>query len=916
MKKIMTAVAAALFLICGTADAQMTDDQIIEYVQSAAASGKDENQIAQELVLRGVSRSQLERLRDRYQGQQSGSIGSSFGSGYTSSGRTLSSSADRDGYIDYGETGGNRTLSPSTMYMPPYGAQTPYGMYPVESGQLLDANGNPVQGANGAYGNMNGGAYGNAYGGSNAYTNTYTGAGSMYGTYGTQGTGAYGTMMQGQYGSREQSFYFDPATGSYTVVPGMAASVYGAGREEIFGHNLFSGVNLTFEPNENVATPEDYKLGPGDEVVIEVWGLNEDMSTQTVSPEGRINISMVGPVYLSGLTIKEAEKKISAALQTKYAGIGGENPGTFVSVSLGNIRTIRVNVMGEVETPGTFRMSSFSSVFSALYRAGGVTVSGSLRDIKVMRDGEELATVDVYEYLFDGKSGSDITLKEGDVIVVPPYLNLVSVEGGVKRPMRYELRDDESLQTLLDYAGGFAGDAFRGDVSVVRVNTEEREIYTVSSDEYSTFALADGDMVTVRSNLNRFANRVEVSGYVFRPGMYELGGDIATVRQLVEAAGGVTEDAFLSRAILLREKENFDYQNIPIDLGGLLSGEAEDIVLHRNDVLIVSGIHDVVDRGILTINGFVNNPGVFPYAENTTVEDLILRAGGLLDGASTARIDVARRMYDPASTESTDTLGFSFSFSVKDGLAIGEGEDFVLMPYDVVSVRKSPGFRPQRFVTLEGQVLFPGEYVILNEGERISDLIARAGGFTGTAFLDGARVVRQYRDGDVLTAINESLEKISAASLRDSMDVEVASEYVVSLDLAAAMAHPGSEVDIVLQEDDRIIVPEYVNTVQVVGEVMFPNAVVYSPGKSLRYYINAAGGFTQTAKKSKAYVIYMNGSAARSGIASAKVQPGCTIVVPRRPERRPVTASEVLSTASVASSLTSTVAMLVNLLKP
>ena len=911
MKKIMTAVAAALFLICGTADAQMTDDQIIEYVQSAAASGKDENQIAQELVLRGVSRSQLERLRDRYQGQQSGSTGSSFGSGYTSSGRTLSSSADRDGYIDYGETGGNRALSPSTMYMPPYGAQTPYGMYPVEGGQL-DANGNPVQGANGAYGygNMTGGAYGNAYPG------TYTGAGTMYGSYGAQGTGAYGAMMQGQYGSQEQSFYFDPATGSYTVVPGMAASAYGAGREEIFGHNLFSGVNLTFEPNENVATPEDYKLGPGDEVVIEVWGLNEDMSTQTVSPEGRINISMVGPVYLSGLTIKEAEKKISAALQTKYAGIGGENPGTFVSVSLGNIRTIRVNVMGEVETPGTFRMSSFSSVFSALYRAGGVTASGSLRDIKVMRDGEELATVDVYEYLFDGKSGSDITLKEGDVIVVPPYLNLVSVEGGVKRPMRYELRDDESLQTLLDYAGGFAGDAFRGDVSVVRVNTEEREIYTVSSDEYSTFALADGDMVTVRSNLNRFANRVEVSGYVFRPGMYELGGDIATVRQLVEAAGGVTEDAFLSRAILLREKENFDYRNIPVDLGALLSGADEDIVLHRNDVLIVSGIHDVVDRGILTINGFVNNPGVFPYAENTTVEDLILRAGGLLDGASTARIDVARRMYDPASTESTDTLGFSFSFSVKDGLAIGEGEDFVLMPYDVVSVRKSPGFRPQRFVTLEGQVLFPGEYVMLNEGERISDLIARAGGFTGTAFLDGARVVRQYRDGDVLTAINESLEKISVASLRDSMDVEVASEYVVSLDLAAAMAHPGSEVDIVLQEDDRIIVPEYVNTVQVVGEVMFPNAVVYSPGKSLRYYINAAGGFTQTAKKSKAYVIYMNGSAARSGIASAKVQPGCTIVVPRRPERRPVTASEVLSTASVTSSLTSAVAMLVNLLKP
>ena len=747
-------MSAALFMICGVASAQMTDDQIIEYVQSAMASGKDENQIAQELVYRGVTRSQLERLRDRYQGQQSGSSGSSYGAGYSSSGRTLSSFADKDGYIDYGDGKSSSALQSSYQYIPRYGVQTPYGMYPVDNEQLQGSDGRTLQGAYGT-----GGLY-PATGANAAY------GASVQGISGMQGMNAYGG--QSLYGTATESgLYFDPATGTYTVVPGAA---YGyAEQKGIFGHNLFNGVNLTFEPNENVATPEDYKLGPGDEVVIEVWGLNEDMSRQVISPEGRISISMVGPVYLNGLTIKEAEKKITAALKAKYAGIGGENPGTFVSVSLGNIRTIRVNVMGEVVTPGTFRMSSFSSVFSALYRAGGVTVSGSLRDIKVMRDGEELATVDVYEYLFDGKSGSDITLKEGDVIVVPPYLNLVSVEGGVKRPMRYELRDDESLQTLLDYAGGFAGDAFRGDVSVVRVSTEEREIYTVASDEYSTFALADGDIVTVRSNLSRFSNRVEVSGYVFRPGMYELGGDIATVRQLVEAAGGVTEDAFLSRAILLREKENFDYRNIPVDLGALLSGADEDIVLHRNDVLIVSGIHDVVDRGILTINGFVNNPGVFPYAENTTVEDLILRAGGLLDGASTARIDVARRMYDPASTESTDTLGFSFSFSVKDGLAIGEGEDFVLMPYDVVSVRKSPGFRPQRFVTLEGQVLFPGEYVILNEGERISDLIARAGGFTGTAFLDGARVVRQYRDGDVLTAINESLEKISAASLRDSM---------------------------------------------------------------------------------------------------------------------------------------------------
>ena len=519
MKRIFAAMSAALFMICGVASAQMTDDQIIEYVQSAMASGKDENQIAQELVYRGVTRSQLERLRDRYQGQQSGSSGSSYGAGNSSSGRTLSSLADKDGYIDYGAGKANSAIMPSYQYIPRYGAQTPYGMYPVENEQLQGSDARMPQSPYGTAGSM--GAYGNIYGNAAGYGSQY--GASVQGISGMQGMNAYGG--QSTYGTATESgLYFDPATGTYTVVPGAA---YGyAEQKEIFGHNLFNGVNLTFEPNENVATPEDYKLGPGDEVVIEVWGLNEDMSRQVISPEGRISISMVGPVYLNGLTIKEAEKKITAALKAKYAGIGGENPGTFVSVSLGNIRTIRVNVMGEVVTPGTFRMSSFSSVFSALYRAGGVTESGSLREIKVMRDGSELAVVDVYEYLFDGKSDSDITLKEGDVIVVPPYVNLVSVDGQVKRPMYYELTDDESLQNLIDYAGGFAGEAFRGDVSVVRVNTEKRQIYTVSSEEYSTFALEDGDRVSVRSNLSRFANRVEVSGYVFRPGMYELGGDI------------------------------------------------------------------------------------------------------------------------------------------------------------------------------------------------------------------------------------------------------------------------------------------------------------------------------------------------------------------------------------------------------
>lgn len=830
MKRFLLAIAATMCLLSVPMNAQMTDDQVVEYVKTAASSGKSETQIAQELVSRGVSRSQLERLRDKYQGQVSGQVSTSAGA--LSSGRSLSSSAALD------------TVSDDTVTVPE-----------LQANRYVDA------------------------------------VAKLYGSY-----------ENGMYGNSTPDLLYS----NVDFRPG----------DDIFGHNLFNGTSLTFEPNENVATPENYRLGPGDEVVIEVWGLNEDTIRQVISPEGRISISMVGPVYLDGLTIKEAEAKIKKVLASKYAGISGENPGSSVSVSLGNIRTIRVNVMGEVENPGTYRLSSFSSVFNALYRAGGVTPSGSLRAIKLMRNGEELATVDVYSYLFDGESGTDITLMEGDVIVVPPYVSLVSVYGGVKRPMRYEMISGEPVQKLIEYSGGFAGNAFKGDVSVIRVMNEQREIYTVVKDEFPSFALEDGDVVGVRPNLSRFSNRVEVRGYVFRPGMYELGGDIATLRQLVEAAGGVTEDAFLDRAVLHREKDNFDYENLSVDLGKLLSGAAEDVLLRRNDVLTVSGLHDVTDRGTLTINGFVSSPGEFPYAENTTVEDLILMAGGLMDGASTARVDVARRVYDPASTEVSDTLGYSFTYSIDDSLSVDKAESFVLEPYDVVSVRKSPGYRPQQFVSLDGQVLFPGDYVILNEGERISSLVKRAGGFTSTAYLDGARIVRRYRDSDILGTLNQSLQKIGSSTQRDSVEVSLANEYVVSLDLAAAMDRPGTEADIVLQEGDRIIVPEYVNTVQIVGEVMFPNAVVYVPGKPLKYYINAAGGFTQNAKRSKAYVIYMNGSAARSGIASAKVEPGSTIVVPTKPDRRPVTTTDVMATASMATSLTSMVAMLVNLIAP
>ena len=676
----------------------------------------------------------------------------------------------------------------------------------------------------------------------------------------------------------------------------------------IFGHDIFRGRNLTFEPNENAATPENYKLGPGDEVLIEIWGDNEALINQVISPEGRISISRIGPVQLSGLTIEQASDKIRRLLSTKFSGLDGDK--SSVSVTLGGVRTIQVNVMGEVGVPGTYRLSSFSTVFNAIYRAGGVSDSGTMRGIKVVRAGEEIASVDVYGYLLEGRTESDIRLQDGDIVIVPTYDRLVTVNGKVKRPMIYEMKEGETLARLLEYAGGFSSDAYRSNINVLRQTGDEKEIFTVRQQDYASCVLDDGDVVEVGSSLDRFANMVEVRGYVFRPGMYELGGGIATLRQLVDMAGGPTEDAFLSRAILMREKADLSVENMAVDLGGILDGSAEDMLLKKNDVLVVSGIHEINDRGTLTINGMVANPGEFVFTDNTTIEDLILRAGGLLEGASTARVDIARRMMDPASTTASDTLGISFSFPIKDGFAVDGGEDFILEPYDVVSVRMSPGYRRQTYVNLEGAVTFPGQYQLLDKGERLSDVIERAGGMTRQAYARGARILRVNDNAD-----SDALRRLAdTEGDRDSLRIDLASDvYNVAVDLELAMKNPGSDQDVVLKSGDRIVIPEYSGTVRVIGEVMFPNAVTFSEGKPVRYYVDAAGGYSTNAKRSKAYIVYMNGSAARFGAAGAKVEPGCTIVVPAKPERDKMTIGELSAMTSASSSIVSIIALLANL---
>ena len=687
------------------------------------------------------------------------------------------------------------------------------------------------------------------------------------------------------------------------------------GNKVIYGHGIFGARTLSFEPNVNVATPEDYVLGPGDEVIIDIWGVSEANITRKISPEGSINISQVGQIKLSGLTVKEATGKLKSVLGKIYSTL---RSGTSqMSVTLGDLRTIQVNVLGEVMTPGTFRLSSFTTLFNALYRAGGVTPVGSLRSIKVIRGGEEYAVVDAYDYLFKGTLDVNVPLKEGDVIIVPAYDALVSITGAIKRPMYYEVRKGEPVANLIEYAGGFAGAAYREEVGVERNDGRTNTMHTVPSAKFGTFGLQDGDAVLVSgSEVEVFANRVEVKGAVYRPGKFEIGGDIATVGQLIEHAGGVLEDAFLPRAQIIREKDDRSLELVSVPLKGILEGNVSDILLKRGDVLIISKINEIEPKGDIVVTGYVANPGKYQYAEHTTVEDVILAAGGLAEGASSAKVDISRRINNPASTAASDTLAQVFSISIKDGLMDDGAAGFELQPYDEVSVRRSPTYVEQRNVTITGEVTFPGQYTLIANNERVSDLIKRAGGATANGNVHGAmlkRKINQY-ERNVRVAMARMVSQTVSSS--DSLDVnklKVSEVYTVGLELDKALAHPGSDYDMILRDGDELIVPELATTVRIQGEVLYPNTVHYISGKPVRYYVNQAGGFSNKARRAKTYVVYMNGTVAVG--AGAKLEPGCEVVVPARSDKDKLSTAEWLAIGTSAASITTMVATIINLIK-
>lgn len=690
-----------------------------------------------------------------------------------------------------------------------------------------------------------------------------------------------------------------------------------AQENQVFGRNIFNTRNLTFEPSVNLATPPNYRLGPGDEVIIDIWGTSQNTIRQQISPDGTINIEKIGPVSLSGMTVSEANEYLKRVLGKTYSGLDAPDGTLEIRLTLGNARTIQINVMGEVVQPGTYALSSFSTVFHALYRAGGVNEIGSLRNVQVTRNGKTVAKVDVYDFIMKGKTQDDIRLQEGDVIIVPAYEALVQISGNVKRPMKFEMKKNETLATLINYAGGFSADAYTRSLRVVRQNGEEYEINTVKEIDYSAYPMRNGDVVTAEAILNRFTNKLEVRGAVYRPGIYQLNGEINTVRALVNEAKGLTGDAFTNRAVLQREREDLTTEIISVDVRSIMAGTSPDIPLQKNDILYIPSIHDLEDRGDVAIFGEVAKPDSYSYSDNMTLEDLIIRAGGLRESASTVRVDVSRRIKDPKSTHSTDSIGQMFTFALKDGFVIDGEQGFTLQPYDQVFVRRSPGYQAQQNVRVTGEVIFGGTYAMTTTEERLSDLVKKAGGATPKAYLRGAKLIRVANDEekkrmrDVINLMNRQFGE----AMMDSLGIRVEDTFSVGIDLEKAMAKPGSEYDLVLREGDVLDVPKLNNTVKVNGAVMMPNTVGYLSDKNANYYLDQAGGYALNAKKSKKFVIYMNGQVARiKGRSKDKIEPGCEIIVPSKKNKR-VNVGEILGYASSFGSLATMFATISNLIK-
>ena len=698
---------------------------------------------------------------------------------------------------------------------------------------------------------------------------------------------------------------------------------------KVFGRDIFNNKELSFEPNMNIATPQNYRLGPGDAVIIDIYGASQKSEQCTVSPDGDVVIEGYGPVAVSGLTVAQANARLRSTLGSRYSS-------SRIKLTVGQTRTIMVNVMGEVKLPGTYTLSAFATVFHALYMAGGTNDIGTLRNIKVYRNNRLVTMVDIYDYILNGKLTGNVRLADNDVIVVGPYDCLVNISGKVKRPMFYEMKKNESVASLLKYSGSFTGDAYNKAVRVNRKTGKEYAVFNVGEFDFANFHIADGDSVMVDSIIPRYANTVEVKGAVFRPGMYNLGEQVNSVRSLIEHAEGTTEMAFTNRAVLHRMKEDRTLKVISVDLVGIMNGTTPDIPLQENDVLFVPTKTESIEQRTITIRGEVQFPGVYKYADNETIEDFVLQAGGLTDKASTVNVSVSRRVTDPKALAPDSVIAKLYTLSLKDGFVVDGEPGFTLMPFDEVYIRKSPAYMEQKNVSVEGEVMFAGTYTLSANNTRLSDLYRKSGGTNGLGYIRGARLLRRATEAEkqrMRTALQMEMEQqqknilqLAASSNGSNLQqaaegaknanlsrFNVPDEYPVGIDLELAIKNPGSDADMVLREGDRLIVPQYNGTVKVNGAVMYANTVAFEKGKRASYYIDQAGGYAGDAVKSRAYIIYMNGKVAKLS-HGAKVQPGCEIVIPAKLKRK-MSVAETMSLGSSLSSIAAMIATISNMTK-
>ena len=865
MKKTILLLLMAVFMpLCLSAQSSMTDEQVFQFIIKEHEAGTSQQQIVVQLMQRGVDINQIRRVRKKYE--------------------RMSKDESLGGLSANTQTSTDRTRNKKTQY---------------EDAQ---------------------------------YTDRIPDISTDMSRYNSGYRIKDDEITQRTYDDEDED-YLEFVDELNSWLPADTITMYEnllervkKQKKKIYGHDLFSNKQLTFEPNMNIATPETYRLGPGDAVYIDIYGASQKTIESVVSPDGHVTIEGYGPVYVAGMTVNQANATIRSKLGARYQS-------SKLRLTVGETRSIMVNVMGDVKTPGTYTLSAFASVFHALYMAGGPTELGTLRNIKVYRNSQLISVVDVYDYIQNGRLTGNVRLADNDVVMVGAYDCLVNVAGKVKRPMYYEMKKNESLSSLIKYAGGFTGDAYKKSVRVIRKSGREYSVFNVDEFDMPSFHLTDGDSITVDSILDRYDNMVELKGAVFRPGMYQVGGEITSVRTLLEAAEGLREDAFTGHAVMHRMRKDRTLEVIQVDVDGILAGTVSDITLQPNDALYIPTRQDLMEEQTITIHGEVNYPGIYKYAANETIEDFILQAGGLKETASTAKVDVARRVINPGAVTNDSLIAHTYSFSLKEGFIIDGEPGFTLQPFDEVYVRRSPGYCPQQNVKMGGAVMFAGTYTLTTNNMRVSELLKKAGGVNDRAYLRGARLERKYDEVErqraikVLRDAQEQAEQnlqeqiaktgnANIANLKQTQQLkkyEVGETYPVGIDLEQAVLHPGSDEDIVLREGDRIVVPPYTGTVKVNGEVLYPNTVVYEEGKSASYYISQAGGFSTKAKKRQAYIIYMNGKVAKVS-HNAKPQPGCEIVVPAKAINK-TTLAETLSIATSVGSFAAIIATIANILK-